>query len=418
MKKYIVIAILVTISILILNIDKNKSLELDLKTTTTAKKQLSTEEKVADFQYMYNILKNNYPYFELNKRQHQTDWLSNKDFYLSEIKSTTSDLAFYNTLKLILSNLNNGHTYLMDKNTYYEDKKIYENDSKSNIAWLNQLNKSIVVSRYSKMSTESAYNSTSPERDRLSNVTTSLIENHKIAYIYVKSFNSSYINTDMSIIEPFLKGLGNYKAIIIDIRGNTGGDDGYWLNNIVPMLINKPIKSSEYLAYRGGAFTENFVKCRTGYGYSHLNLIKNIDAEHLTNSPPELKKIFKYYIKNDIDISPKNSIGFKGKIYIITDGFNFSSSDEFANVSKSTHFATLVGQTTGGEGIGDGPAVCALPNSGFIFSFSKQMGLTSTGICNFEYGTQPDIKVDTHFGSSISNDQTIQKIIQITDHTS
>jgi len=177
--------------------------------------------------------------------------------------------------------------------------------------------------------------------------------------------------------------------------------------------MNKPLVYTQYTAYRGGHFIEQFIKCRSGFGYESLEPISSINEANLKNLPPELKKDFKYYSKNTITYKPQNSIGFKGKIYLLVDGGVFSSSEAFATFAKSTGFATLVGETTGGDGIGSDPALCVLPNSGYIFSFTKQMGLTSDGTCNFEHKTEPDIKVSARMGPNYINDEAVQTVLKL-----
>ena len=54
-------------------------------------KQLTEKEKLDDFEYMYTILKENYPFFEVNKRLNGVDWLAKKDDYISRIKATPND---------------------------------------------------------------------------------------------------------------------------------------------------------------------------------------------------------------------------------------------------------------------------------------------------------------------------------------
>lgn len=110
---------------------------------------------------------------------------------------------------------------------------------------------------------------------------------------------------------------------------------------------------------------------------------------------------------------PKNSVEFKGKIYLLVDGQVFSSSEAFAAFAKSTGFATLVGERTGGDGLGDDPAICVLSNSGYVFRFTKEMGLTSNGTCNFEHKTEPDITVSAGMNSNPSYDETVQTVLKL-----
>lgn len=42
---------------------------------------LTLEEKLEDFEYAYNLIKENYPFLEVNKRLHGVDWLANKTSY-------------------------------------------------------------------------------------------------------------------------------------------------------------------------------------------------------------------------------------------------------------------------------------------------------------------------------------------------
>lgn len=105
----------------------------------TNDKQLTQKEKLDDFEYMYTILKENYPYFEVNKRLNGIDWLSNKDKYILKIKATNNDDNFINALQSILSELNNGHTHALSKEIYAYVKSAYEKNQEGNGAWLVQV---------------------------------------------------------------------------------------------------------------------------------------------------------------------------------------------------------------------------------------------------------------------------------------
>lgn len=376
--------------------------------------QLTEEEKLEDFEYMYTILKENYPYFEVNKRLNGIDWLSNKDEYISQIKDRAiNDHMYFNELNNILSDLKNGHTEMMDKVFYSYAKNVYEKDKKFNKEWVTQLNNSKAIERYSRMP-EPRYKSKTLSNNIIpNNVKTHTFEKEKIGYLAIHSFNTFNIEEDMKTIKPFLESIKDYEALIIDIRGNGGGDTRYWNDNIVPMLINNPVQYTNYSAFRGGDFTEAFLKSRYGVGYKKLLLISDITGGQLKNMPPELSKDFKYYIKDAVPLNPKNSIGFNGKIYLLTDGGVFSAAEAFSVFAKSTGFATLVGETTGGDGIGSDPAVCTLPNSGYVFRFTKEMGLTSDGTCNFEYKTVPDIKVSAKIGVNFNEDEAIQTVLKL-----
>ncbi|WP_252230772.1 S41 family peptidase [Clostridium sp. ZBS15] len=378
-------------------------------------KPLSTEEKLEDFEYMYKILEENYPYFEVNKRMNNLDWLSKRDDYISMIKNTTGDIDFFNTLEKVLSDLNNGHTDMISKERFSRLKALYEQDRKSNKAWVKKLNEHKALQRYAFNSNDKNSDLSSSNKDKITkdNINTKIFEEGKAAYLSIKSLNSFNIENDFKIILPFLKEIKDYKGLIIDIRGNGGGDTRYWTDNLVPALINEPLSSSNYTVYRGGNLTEEFVQCRWNGGYKNFNSISDIDKEKLTNLPKELKEDFKYYSADTINISPKNPIDFKGKIYLLVDKYVFSSSEAFASFAKNTKFATLIGEKTGGDGIGSDPAIAVLPNSGYIFRFPKEMGLAADGSCNFECRTDPDIIIDATKTLDLKDDNSIQKAIEL-----
>jgi len=373
--------------------------------------QLTEKEKVEDFEYMYKILKENYPFFEVNKRMNGTDWLSKKEEFLSQVKATKDDMGFKQSLKNILAQLHNGHTNILERE-YSSYVSIYGRDKDANAAWLEQLNNNKVVERYLGAGSNGSNTAQSSDNVTPNNIRTEILAEQKVAYLSIKKLNPYNIEGDMKTIKPFFNNIKDYSSLIIDIRGNGGGDSKFWSHNIVPALISRPISYKWIWAYRGGGFTESFVKRNFSNGYKSLGKIENFDKERLKNAPPELEKNFKYYYVINSTIDPKDSANFKGKIYLLVDKGVYSSSEMFAVFAKSTGFATLVGEKTGGDGIGTDPILCALPNSGFLMRFPQIMGLTQDGTCNEEHKTEPDIVISAQKNSNLTEDKCVQYVLE------
>jgi hypothetical protein len=299
---------------------------------------------------------------------------------------------------------------MVNKNNYLDFKSVYEKYSDGRKAWIDQINKPKTIERYSSMSGEKTPKAIGKDGSS-SNVKTMDLEKGKIGYISIKSFMDGNLDEDMKTIQPYLEGIKDYKALLIDIRGNGGGTNTYWAD-MVERLIDEPLEERYYMAFRGGEFEEGFFKEMFGGGFEKLTPISEIDKENFQNSPPELKKDFKYYDKFTNKFEPNNHIGFKGKIYLLVDKHVFSASEQFATFAKSTGFATLVGEKTGGDGIGFEPVICSLPNSGYLFRFSQEMGLTSSGSCNFENKTELDMIVPSEKTSNIADDKAIQAVLK------
>lgn len=358
-------------------------------------KPLLEEEKINDFLFLYEELKATYPYFEINKRVNKVDWLSNKESYIEKIKSSKTDLEYYNTIVSILNDLNNGHTdtyptiiydYCYDgyrglEKTYPAIKPYVvelEKSSKERALYWKQL-----VESTSKNNNDTK---TEIEEDvnliEVSNVEIQFNELESIAYIKIKSFSYDLIENDKDKLKRFFVKSHEFKNLIIDIQGNEGGSDTYWIEHIVSYLIEKDISFPIVFAFKKSERINNFKPdYKTNIKYSEIKL---------PNLPEELKT-GEYSFLSDNNTVEANGLGraYKGKLYVLIDGAVFSSSDTFAYFCKVTSFATLIGEKTAGDGIGTDPLLLTLPKSGIVIRFTGEMALNPDGSSNEEHKTIP-----------------------------
>jgi C-terminal processing protease CtpA/Prc len=89
----------------------------------------------------------------------------------------------------------------------------------------------------------------------------------------------------------------------------------------------------------------------------------------------------------------------------------FSSSEKFASFAKSTGWATLVGERTGGDGLGADPVLVKLPHSHLIVRLPLIMGVTEQGVINEEKKTEPDIWADTTKNPILLEDHAVRAIL-------
>ncbi|HII4499264.1 TPA: S41 family peptidase [Clostridium perfringens] len=382
---------------------------------------LTEEQKIEDFNYLYKTIEENYPFLETNKRLNNVDWLSKNEEYLQRVKNTKSDIEFLMTLNSILSELNNGHTHMITNSSQFRDfREIYSmNKGWQKKVQLPVLNNKKALARYNidKNEKVQVLNQEKNEKtEGIRNATTKDIVEGKIGYIYIPQMISYYnMGNDIELIDEYLNNIKEYQALIIDIRGNGGGDSYYWISYLVPKLIDKVYENTNYSFWKDGEIINNYlkkskVKYSTGFGE-----VKDLDTTKLVNLPVEVKEDFKYYSKNTMEISPsEDSIKFKGNIYMLVDKLVYSSSEAFASFAKQTGFATLIGERTGGDGIGSDPLLHMLPNSGYIFRFSKDMGTTADGTSSEEFKTEPDYLIE-YAGKTdnFENDYCIKKVLEL-----
>ncbi len=359
---------------------------LFLAINRTPEGDLTVEQKVADFEYLYVTMEANYPLFDVVKRQTGLDWLSKHDEYLARVKRTRNDVQYVNALAKILSELRQGHTDLVSGQFYDYMLEMFLalKEEQPVQPWLDVLTAPRVMERYQwwRDLPQSSRSSGSPSLP--SGLETEVIEPGQIGYMAVKSFGHQNIEADRPKLDQFVQSINDFPYLIIDIRGNSGGSDLYWLDGILRRLITEPLHLTRYSVLKAGDVTRRFLPEAAW---------KPIDVVPSSVTSPELLTSFSHCIRRDITVSPLDPVGFSGKVFLLVDKRVFSSSENLAFYSKSTGWATLVGTSTSGDGGGSTPALFSLPESGLVVRFRVEMGINPDGSSNVEYGTKPDIEI-------------------------
>lgn len=122
--------------------------------------------------------------------------------------------------------------------------------------------------------------------------------------------------------------------------------------------------------------------------------IETLESFNFPKITENIAKDFDYMSSYTRKINPRaDSINYEGKVYLLVDNGVYSSSEMFASFAKESGFATLVGTTTLGDGIGNDPMQVVLDNTGYIMRFSKSLGVTEKGSINELEKTTPHIEV-------------------------
>lgn len=214
------------------------------------------------------------------------------------------------------------------------------------------------------------------------------------AYIHINSFESTFIKEDGNKLREFFSHAGGkYRKLIIDLRGNSGGEITYWINNLVrPFIkesksytvktaIRKQFKSimGEHLLYYRLATTNDLLDTK-------FNPITKID-----------KKKTKDWIEYSITktFQPSNTYQFDGEIYILVNQDTLSAADSFVSAAKELKLATVVGTNTLGWGNHYmQPVLFSLPNSGLMFQMDVELAYNADDRVSSIYGTMPDIYIE------------------------
>lgn len=421
-KLLVIIPILILIIGFAYNINQNRENNInsiDLKDIDDRDFDLRTEDYLYDFNFAYHTLEKYYPFFEINKMAYGIDWLGNKKDYEDYIRESKNDLDFYNRMNDVLADLNNRHTGLVDETfaislylSYYHTpksdwrhdvSKIYEKENVRKRYYINNQS----IKKYIKENIDNP----SEESSDTYNLTTDIIIKDQLAYMKVNSMlEDIYRKNDEKVLTKFLQEIKNYPNLIIDIRGNGGGDSRYWQEFLLPKIIDKSYQTINYSFIKAGDINSKAIK-QGGYKSDIDLFLENCDFDEKTK---DILKDFDYYLSYEdyIDAS-EDTIGFKGNIYLLVDEGVYSSAEMLASFCKETKLAKLVGTRTGGDGIGFDPLQVDLPRTGYVLRFSDGLGLTESGSINELDKTKPDIVVEDDFTRTTKplKDQKIIKAV-------
>ena len=352
----------------------------------SASTPLTMEEKLEDFEYMYKIIEENYPFLKVNERLNGVNWLEEKEKYISMIEKSTTDNIFNTQIKKILNELNNGHTQVLGKDNFPWYYSVYSG-SKFNKPWVKALSNEKTLQWYDFDKKELPELKDQGYFGSKDSVFKSIIlEADEIGYIKINQMDGGIIEEDGRELRKFYEEIKDYDKLIIDIRGNGGGATLYWEKNIIEPLTKEPITVENYIFTRGD-YGKPFYKAR-GIKQSHMS---KLNKDILNSFHQDIKEDFDNYYISQRTINPVDSIGFEGNVYLLVDKGVYSSSESFSVFCKDSGFATLVGETTGGDGIGIDPLLFSLPNSGIVIRFSSLLALNGDGTINEEVQTTPDV---------------------------
>ncbi|MEF9953552.1 MAG: S41 family peptidase, partial [Clostridium sp.] len=337
------------------------------------------------------------------------------------IKETDTDSRFESELHSIVRDLNNDHSQVVSYNDLRGILGVYYNDEPYKTTYKSIFTNKKVIERYKIEKGEKLGEGSRNEKiasDYPSNIIAKDIVDNKVAYIYMPSMEGNYDITkrDMDIVEDYISTRRIYDAIVLDIRGNGGGSDIYW-RCAISTLTNKTLESTSYILFRTNSnVMKNALEHKVNYrkGLWTIKDIKDLPNSTITKAPEESKTMFDKFVDMKYKVEPKGNGGFNGKVYLLVDKQVYSAAEGMAIFCKETRYATIIGEKTGGDGLGFEPVLFNLNNSGIIVKIAGGMGLTESGVCNEEFKTTPDVLVNNCTRSNnLNEDKCIQKVLEL-----
>ena len=225
------------------------------------------------------------------------------------------------------------------------------------------------------------------------NIETEILEEGRIAYLNIHSMDFATMHIDEVTLLDFFHEVADYEHLIIDIRQNVGGYNRFFPNLIIAPNISESLEWEYYLFLMGGEHNNHMLTPWMGaLGEGYFQQVDYAVIAQLPYLSQEDIPLLDYYFHAVNTIYPSlQSPIFGGKIWLLVSEWVFSSSEQAAIMTQQTGFATLVGQTTGGDGLGFQPIVLTLPNTGIVVRYSAAYGVDNLGRNNQEFATTPCI---------------------------
>lgn len=285
-----------------------------------------TSSPQENFEALWRILDENYCFFGYKS----VDWDEVHDRYQVQITDTMNQFALFDVLGNMLKELKDGHTNLIspfDMSRYWDWYEAYPENFDEDLLdnYLGDDYRIAGGMRYQ------------------------MLADKQIGYMYYPSFSSGVGETNLDYIFYTFK---DCKGLIIDIRGNGGGELTY----------------SERIAARfvEGEILTGYIQHKTGKGHEDF-------SEPYPISLKEAAEHFRWY----------------RPVIVLTNRNCYSSANDFVQSMRLLPQVRIVGDKTGG---GSGfPFNSELPNGWLVrFSSSRTLGVNQEQL---EFGIDPDIAV-------------------------
>lgn len=356
--------------------------------------EVGAEAMLEDIDYMLMMLKHNYPFYDTQTTMFTSTVNAARDRIARG--QVTIDTFREEVDAILACFVVRAHLGAVSPSAYRQQKAAFGDSEAEHVEYAlwNSLFDSPRVREYYEGRASDAPTA------QAHHVTAEHLRAGQVALAVLPTFEASRVAPDSQSLLPFYRDVKNYPHLILDLRGNGGGTTEYWMRNILGPLQRAQLQYDTAFLMKDGMINRYFTAADT-LAYTTREWIESSDprAQDILRrygAQADLAGRFSWIVQSRYRIPPsaEEYVGFKGKLYVLCDGGNASAAEAFIAMCKMTGFATLIGTTTGGDGLGSGdPMYIALPNTGLLVRYTATYALNPDGTCNQVRGTVPDVEI-------------------------
>ena len=369
---------------------------VDTETTAESAPQSTeaddSEGYLEDYRQFWEILEQDYPYLPyLASRGYDLDGIRSR--YASRLQYVNNPTAFLTLLSDVCRELDNfAHLHVFTPEWYELYYATFVNNPQmSEFPEYRAFREILTDPTLSALYRPSSGDYRQQQAESLPESTYSYYADCDALYLSLPTFRDETVERDRDILTEALKQYPDVKHIIFDIRENSGGNDRYWKDNLVTPLGGDPYEDRAYLFYRDTPRLSPYFAAYASAPVTELTELPEWVAD---------LKLDRYFCLEGanpgLSAEAEALPGRSARRWLLVSPVVYSSAEMFAAFCKNTGWATLVGKTTGGDGIGTDPVLMKLDHTGLLFRFSAAVGENeSTGLPSAYGGTVPDYETDS-----------------------
>ena len=102
-------------------------------------RDMGVEERLEDFEYLYNLVQENYPYLRLKERTHGYDWLGLKGVFEERIRDASDNEVFLTVIVEAVEALQNRHSQVLDPESVSEYNSRFQDSYPMNVVFCDEV---------------------------------------------------------------------------------------------------------------------------------------------------------------------------------------------------------------------------------------------------------------------------------------